>query len=603
MLKRFYLSNILLFISSFFLTIMAQNVRVVAPSSVAVDEYFELKYIIENADVDDIVLPTLKDFDKLSGPNTSRSSSFQFINGKSSHTSSVTFTYILQPKAQGKFTIPGAQLSVDGKEVTTRSVELLVTEASGKNRTQSQSRGRQQSQVIPIREISEKDLFVKVTPSRIKVFEQEAVELVYSVYAKIGVGLSQIALAKTPDFKNLLAHDLQVGDANVRIDEVNGETYKVSDCLRYVVFPQQSGEITISPLTFECQVVQNDPTMDLMDAFFNGGMISKVFKRSTRPLKLQVASLPEPKPTDFCGGVGNLSVQAELLTPNLRTNEMATFRLTFSGTGNLKLLLAPTLQFPTDFDTYEVKTTEELQLTSTGHAGKVVYDYNFVPTNIGNYSLPALTVSYFDTQIRDFKTLNLSQVDLRVKQGVQSSAEIERQKNMRAADIRSIHQGEVELQNVDDIIKWGTLNYWLLHIILLAIAWSIIYFGKKRLNSSDGVVRAKRKAAKVLNKRMAKVKLALQKQDSEAFYRELHIALHGYISDKFGLTNSVINKDAIYDKLISEKVSSEVAQTFVNIIEECEFARYAPNNDDAKCQSVMEQVFEVIRQIENVRSN
>ena len=157
-------------------------------------------------------------------------------------------------------------------------------------------------------------------------------------------------MAKTPDFKNLIAHDVPVDASETRVEEIDGATYKVFDCSKYIIFPQQNGEIEVSPLTFECQIVQSDPSMDVFDAFFNGGLVSKVVKRTTKPLKLSVAALPEPKPNDFCGGVGSFSVKAELLTSKLRVNEISTYRVTISGAGNLKLLLPPTLNFPETFD-------------------------------------------------------------------------------------------------------------------------------------------------------------------------------------------------------------------------------------------------------------
>ncbi|MBO5699122.1 MAG: protein BatD [Bacteroidaceae bacterium] len=583
----------------------AQNVKVIAPSVVALDDYFELRYVVENEDVDGITLEDLNDFLCLSGPNQSTSQSFQFINGKSSHTSTVSYTYILQPKAKGTFTIPSAILKIGGKKVRAKSVELTVTEAqqssssSRSSSSQRQQRRANRRQTVPVQEITEKDLFVRVTPSKTKVKEQEAVELTYSVYSRLGVGLSQVALAKTPDFKGLLAHDIQMEAMDVKVEDIDGVTYKVTDCLKYIVFPQTQGKISISPLMFECQVVQNDPTMDLMDAFFNGGMVSKVLKRSAQKITLNVEPLPQDKPINFSGVVGDLQIKGELLSTHLRTNEMCHYRITVSGTGNLKLMLPPTVNFPEDFDCYEVKTTEDLQLTAHGHRGKVVYDYTFVPNHIGTYTLPETRFSYFDIKANQFVECATESLELNIKQGAQSSTNVKRDADLSVADIRTIHQGDVVLKNPAAWIKWGAALYWcflaFLLIVMLLCSWK-----RKQVRAffTDNSARIQQKAGKQATKRLRKAKDALEHKSTDDFYVVLHDAMQQYLMNKFTLTKAEMNKTSVIDKLQTSQVEAQTIQDLISVLETCEYARFAPSADDAQRTSLYERAVRVIDQLE-----
>lgn len=596
-LKHFQKIVFILFLQ-FTLPLMAQQVKVVAPQVVSVDGYFELRYVVENADVDGIELPELSGFVILSGPNQSQSQSYSFVNGKSSHTSSITYTYILQPKEKGEYIIPEALLIVDGKEVKAKSVKIQVSGESSQQSSRNQS-SRRQRQVVTAKEVTEDDLFVKVKASKTNVSEQEAVVLTYSIYSKMGVGLSHVALAKTPDFKNLVSHDLETSEADVRVEEIKGETFKVTDCLKYVVFPQTSGEIIVDPLIFECQVVHKNPAMDFIDAFFNGNMVSKVIKCATKPLKLNVAALPEPKPFDYSGGVGELDLTCELVSKKLRANEMGHIRVEVSGYGNMKLLLPPTIEFPADFDTYEVKITEELQLSGKGHSGKVIYDYTFVPFNVGNYNLQPIEISYYDTKTKSYQTLTADIPTLEVKQGVRSATDVERSKALREADIRTIHQGSVVLYDAANIMKWGTWGYWLTNVGLFVLVGLLIVLYKQYVKKhSDISSRLRKRAGKAAAKRLKNVKAVLDGRLKTDFYQELQSALHSYIIEKYGLSKAELNKENIKLKLESAGVDEENVSLFVQILEECEFARFAPSATSDKQQRMYEQACTVINNIE-----
>ncbi len=377
-----------------------------APSTVDVNDAFRVKYSVNTDDASGFIEPDFKDFEVLNGPARSSFSNFQMINGKTSSSSSITYTYMLSPKKKGTFTIPGAAVTVEGKTFRSNAVTITVTGGEKKapaERRQSEEQRIQQAGT----KVTHRDLYFTVTANKKKVYEQEPIVLTYKFHSQLGLCLANFRLRLKPELKGFLAQEVTL-PANLSpvTEEQNGDVYKVGTNLQYVLFPQQHGKLSIPGITFDCEVIQRDMNIDFIDAFFNGaGNISLQVQRSTPDMEIEVLPLPSPRPSNFSGGVGKMEMQGELLTEAPRTHDLCTYRITISGSGNMKLIKAPALQFPKDFDIYPPKTTDDTGLTAEGLTGKIVYDYTFVPLHVGTYTLPATEFDYIDTTTNSYETL------------------------------------------------------------------------------------------------------------------------------------------------------------------------------------------------------
>lgn len=404
----------------------------------------------------------------LSGPSTSTFSNYQIINGHASHSETTTFTYILSARKSGKITIGPASIRVNGKSVHSNSVTLNAqANHSASNGPHSPNVGTNNSVQQAGSSVTNNDLFIDVTPSRTTVHEQEAVLLTYRIHARVGVGLSNTSLTQKPDFKGLISQEIPLPGNQIQtyIEHRNGRTYRTGTILQYVVFPQTSGKLTIPSITFDCAVVQQDNTMDLADAFFNGGgTISVQVRRSVAPITLQVEALPQPRPAKFSGAVGKFNIQAQLLNKTIKTNYVATYRITLNGLGNLKLISAPQVKFPSDFDTYDAKTTDNTKATANGLHGQLTFDYTFVPRNVGDYAIPATEFVFFDTESNSYKTIRTQAITLHVEKGERSNADVDKQLALLKSDIRPLHTSPSAL------LEWGTWPFRLLFAIIIIIA-------------------------------------------------------------------------------------------------------------------------------------
>lgn len=517
-----------LLLISFFvglLSVTAQTFRTEAPTSVSLDETFRVQYVVSTSDAKDFQCPSSPHFEILGGPSTSTFSSMQWVNGKRSSSSSITYTYILQAKHTGKLALPRPSVKVDGKTLHATPATITVEAQSNRSGNESKKQAprsagdEDQYDLRTARSISAKDLYVKCSATKTTLYEQEPVALTYKVYARNGVGLTNLVPQHKPEMKGFWTQEVKLPE-NLKpsYETIGGVPYRVFTFMQYVAFPQQSGTLRLPALKVNCSVVQRDPNIDPLDAFFNGGgNLTSQLQRSSEALTFNVKPLPTPRPAGFSGGVGQLKAEAQLLTSQPATNDIATYRITISGQGNMRLIKAPAITFPKSFDTYDPKTTDETRTTHEGISGKIVFDYTFVPREEGIFEIPASDFIYFDIASQNYRTIHMAAVPLKVKKGLRSREEVERELALRQSDIHPDHT--VSQQTAK--LGWGIF-------ILILIALSLITWGidqlmgmslgeslRNRWNHSDH----KR------NKNIEAAEQAMKAGDAKAFYSALEQAL------------------------------------------------------------------------------
>ena len=583
--------SFLLYLLLFPLILFSQEVKVIHPTEVGQNDYFELKYVVENADVDDIQLPRLNDFTLLSGPNLSTSSNIMMSGSKIKKSRTTTYTYILEPKSLGTFKVPSATLMIEGKQVTAKSVTVKVVEG---NNTAHRSSNR--SPQTPIRNITEKDLFVKTIVSKTKVMEQEAFLLTYRVYWKMGVGLSNIYLQKVPDFQGFVTNEIPITTLNVGMESVNGEAYKVADRLKYILFPQQSGKLDIHELTVDCEIVESDPTMDAFDAFFNGRMRSRLIKCKSPKLTIEVTPLPQPQPDDFLGVVGELTMEGKWVEPTLQAGVAAHYQIKMNGTGNLKLMLAPSIVPNSDFDIYDVTTNEELELTEYGHKGLVVYDYTIVPKSAGKLTLAPITGSYYNKNTKRYEQISTTPTIQKVLVPL-ASTNTAQTDNCSQVDIHTIHSGEHKTISIDKYIFWGNLNYILLYLLALCIAM-VVFIAGKRFAQRDKTVKAQRIALKKALQQLKQCESFIHNKQNNKFYELVSETILNYLMQRFHLKRAELSKQYIEGYLTKQQVDTEVIKRLLKVIDECEFAKFAPAKDEGGLNDILNETTEILKLVD-----
>ena len=578
-----------------------------APDVVVVGDQFRLSYTVTTQKVKDFRAPSIKGFDVLMGPSRSEQSSTQIVNGSVSSTSSITFTYILMANTAGEFTVPGASIVADGNQMISNSVKIKVL-PQDQNHNSSRRNNDNSSSIQPSSNasVSNQDLFITATASKTNVYEQEAFVLTYKIYTR--ESNLQLNNAKLPDFKGFHSQEIEMTtNARWTPEHYKGRNYYTTVYRQFVLFPQQSGKLFIEPAQFQMTVNKPVQSADPFDAFFNGGNnVIEIKKPITTPkIAINVNPLPAGKPTNFLGGVGEFNISSSINSKELKTNDAITIKLVISGTGNLKLISNPEIKFPDDFEVYDPKVDNQVRLTKEGLTGNKVIEYLAIPRHAGTYKIPGVSFSYFDIRSKSYITLNTEDYVINVEKGAGNADQVianftnKEDLKVLGEDIRYIKQNEVTFQPKGSFF-YGSMSYWLFYIIpaLAFILFFIIYRKQAAENANVAKMRTK-KANKVAIKRMKLAGKLLSENKKDAFYDEVLKALWGYISDKLNIPVSRLSKDNIEEKLRNHGVSEELIKEFLNALNDCEFARFAPGDENQAMDKVYSSSIEVISKMEN----
>lgn len=574
-----------------------------APDAVVVGDQFRLSYTVTTQKVKDFRAPSIKGFDVLMGPSRSQQSNTQIVNGNVTSTSSITFTYILMANNAGEYTIPGASIVADGDQMVSNSVRIKVLPQDQGDSNSSSSSSTHSSSGTGV---SNQDLFITASASKTNVYEQEAFVLTYKIYTR--ESNLQLNNAKLPDFKGFHSQEIEMTtNARWTPEHYQGRNYYTTVYRQFVLFPQQSGKLYIDPAQFQMTVGKSVQSDDPFDAFFNGGSNVIEIKKSisTPKIAINVNPLPAGKPADFSGGVGEFNISSSINNKELKTNDAITIKLVISGTGNLKLISNPEIKFPDDFEVYDPKVDNQVRLTREGLTGNKVIEYLAIPRHAGTYKIPGVSFSYFDIRSKSYKTLKTEEYVINVEKGAGNADQVianftnKEDLKVLGEDIRYIKQNEVTLQPKGSFF-YGSMTYWLFYIIpaLAFIIFFIIYRKQAAENANVAKMRTK-KANKVATKRMKLAGKLLSENKKDAFYDEVLKALWGYISDKLNIPVSRLSKDNIEEKLRNHGVNEELIKEFLNALNDCEFARFAPGDENQAMDKVYSSSIEVISKMEN----
>lgn len=581
---------------------MAQTLTGSAPSHVAVGEQFRLTYTVNTQNVSDFRAGSIpNELEVLIGPNRSMQSSYQMINGHTSSSSSITYTYIVCASKNGTYTISPAHIVVDGKTISSNSLTIKVSGSAQSNSGSSRQHRNEEEEIRDAgSQISGSDLFIKVSANKKRVHEQEPILLTYKVYTL--VGLTSLR-GDMPDLKSFYTQEVDLPQQkSFSIETLNGRTYKTTTWSQYVMFPQTTGKLEIPSITFEGIVVQQNRNIDPFEAFFNGGSgYVEVKKKIQAPgIEIQVDPLPE-RPANFSGGVGKFNVSAQLDKTETKANDPISMRIIVSGTGNLKLIKQPVVNLPKDFDKYEPKVTDKSKLTTNGIEGSMVYDLLIVPRHQGQYEIPPVEFTYFDTAENAYKTVKSESFTLDVAKGSGAGAVNDfsgQDLQELNKDIRYIKTGSTNQHSLNDFF-FGSSAYWISLCLLAVVFVSLFVIFRQRAIDNANVTKARgKKANKVATKRLKKASRLMADNKPGEFYDEVLRALWGYVGDKMNIPVEQLSHDNISMRLAERNVDETVISQFIGALDECEFERYAPGDPKGNMNKVYEKAMTAIEKIE-----
>ncbi len=571
------------------LTAWAQpSMRVEVHNIVELGERFNVVFVVEGENSpSDFQWEAGSDFTVVWGPQKGSSTSIQMINGKTTRSSQTSYTYILQAKAVGTFTIAPATAKVKGTEVHSRAVSVQVVNGGGSSAGQqpSQSSSGGQSAQQPSSAQANADIFMRLSLSRSSVVVGEPVTATLKIYHRANlVGFEN---ARFPSFKGFWSQEVETpSNIEFQREQLDGTMYNSAVLRRWVIIPQKSGDQPIESAEIVCLVNVQRPRTggSIFDDFFGNDYVTTRQRVSTKPATLHVTALPAGAPASFGGGVGDFQVQARLSKDSLKTHDAASLILTVSGKGNIALLEAPKLHFPPDFEVYDVKTS--VNTDKSGTSGSKTFEYPFIPRSPGAFEIGPIQYGYYDVKQRRYETVTAPALSLSVARSASAGTVTPDSGSTLVVDRKGVKNLGDDIRFIRSKTRLGTdkgfLVYskaWWATLIVLLLAGLGCWLGMRKAAArrADVAGSRKRKATRQALKRLAQAREFLQKNLYTAFYEELHRSLLGFVGDKLSMDMADQNKENIREQLIARGVPEETAQGFTGLLDACEFARYAPD--------------------------
>ena len=570
-----------------------------APNAVVMGQQFRLSYTVNaEARASDLRIPELADFDVLMGPSTSSSMSTQIINGHVSSETAFTFTYILMPKKEGTFDIGAASIKVKGANYTSNALSIKVLPPDKAAEANSGGSGE-------VASIGKDDYFVRMEVSNHNVYEQEGFLVTFKLYAARMCGLEN---AKFPEFEGFLAQEIEQPNPQWTQTRYNDRNYFTVVLKQTVLYPQRSGKLTIESGKFDAviRIPTQRKIRSIFDEFADAyNDVKKVLV--SNPVTIDVKALPSGKPSSFSGAVGNFTMTSEINSDNVKTNDAVTVKVKITGNGNIKLIKKPEVVFPNDFDIFDPKEETDSKTTTAGVSGSKTIEYMAIPRYAGDFEIPSVIFSYFDPKTATYKTLKSEPYKLHVEQGEggsSSSPVVSNFSNKESVkyvgkDIRFLKVKNFHFIAESDIF-FGSFMYYMCYLVpaILFVVFFFIYRKQAKENANIALVRTK-KANKIAVKRLKNAGKLMKENRKEEFYEEVLRALWGYLSDKLSIPQANLTKDNVEAELTKYGVDETLTSEFMDILNTCEFARYAPTQASDAMDKLYELTVDAIGKMEN----
>lgn len=596
-----YIFVILLVLPGLFSRSQAQEIvlKVEYPKVVTIGEQIRLVYTV-NSSGGNFESPPFDNFYKLSGPNTSYSSSTRIINNQRTTETSYSYIFYLQATQEGRFTIPPAKYSKGGKTYQSDQAEIeVIKDASQRTVT---APGTQQAETGQVS--GETDMFVRILLSKREVFVGEPVVATVKFYTRTDIsGFSEI---KYPSFNGFLKEEIETpGLTSLERENIDGVIYGTGVFQRFLLYPQRTGEVSIDPVTLTVLLRQR---AGISDPFF--GDIFQSFTTVPRVLTSQsqsviVKPLPENRPSGFTGAVGSFSIKSVIDNDTVSVNDALTFRITLSGRGNFRLADAPSVSFPSGLEIYDPKTTTNVVNNESGTSGSRTFEYLIIPRSSGDYSIPAINWSYFDPASRQYNTISTTPVRFHVIQGAVSQSGPQLFAPAAGEDIRYLGRDIRFIKTLDgDLKKSGAAvlsnraYYSAFGFSLLAVALIILIRREQVKRNSDKARLMNRRAGRIAAKRLRTALKFMRKSENEKFYEEVLRSLWGYASNKLNIPLSELSGDKAAEAMKIRGDAEGLSDRLLEITNVCEMVRYAPASSGDDPEKIYERAARLIRDME-----
>jgi BatD DUF11 like domain len=610
--------------------VVAQELTFLAQSSsrvVGLQSRFQVCFSIQNASqINQFKVPTFENFVIVGGPM--QSSSFSTINGSSSN--SISYTYYLQPKQIGVFTIAPAYAVIDGRQLKCNALTIEVVKGESKKNAQKKSQQYQdpfndpffeddpivqrinpkekkqkKSQVLTEKQIAEK-VFARIDVDKLNAYIGEQITATYNVYSQLPL---EAGFKKLMSPEGFWSQDY-TNNINPQACEkvsINGKEYRKYTLRKTALFATKTGKLNIPSVLIQTNVETGETEQtNTEDDNFLGALMNQILGEETSmriPLELEASSiqinimpLPEEnKPNQFLQNVGQYTIEGNIDKTEITTDETSTLQLTISGNGNIKVINNPQLSISGDFETVDPIITDTTINGNTQITGYKVFKYILAPRNVGDLHIPAASFSFFDPITKQYQTITTPAYNIKVKPGKNI---LSNKPKGLPQDIHDIVNDDTMQRNVVTVLPENGL-YWGAYCLPIFALFGVSMLKKRKQYLENNIENKKTKNAKqIAMQRLAIAQEMLRDNNKNGFYNETSKAIWLYLSDKLSIPLSKLNKFDVLEMLTKEGVREDVKLDLQNILQQCETQLYAINNT-TNMQHTYDETIKTLANLEN----
>lgn len=596
-IPAFALIGLIIFSSGFRVTAQDISFKANAPKVLRAGEQFQLEYTID-ANVDEFEPPDFGEFRFLGGPSQGSSTSISIVNGKTTRVSTYTFSYYLQaPSKAGTYSLQPAVAKVKKKEVSSNSLTIEVVGSS--QATSSQPSGNQQS-TPETSSGGGNDLYVRLEVDKHSAYVGEQITAWVKLYTQVNV--VNLDPFNPPKYVGFYQQEIETPPLrSLEREKVGDDIFYTGVLTKVLLYPQQSGEITIDP--FELTVVVQKQTRRRPQSIFDQMMGPQYdharISLKSKPVKLNIKPLPPNQPADFNGAIGKFKINATVNETQVTTNDAVTLKVNISGKGNIRLIEDMKTKFPPTFDVFEPTKKVHIDKSTEGRSGTVSYEYTAIPRHAGDFKIPPFSMTYFDPAAKAYKTIQTSDFDILVAKGKGDSTSVmvsnlsKSDVELLGSDIRYIETNTV--LRAKAFYLFGSRWLYLIYIGSFVVFIIILIIRREQMKRSANAAKYRnRKAGKTASKRLKAAHKILHSENKEQFFEELGKAMWGFLSDKLNIPLSELSKERVLVEFEKQNISKETVDKFFKIADTCEFARFAPGGRDSEMTELYSKAAEII---------
>lgn len=572
---------------------------VIPPRTVIAGNKFNVTFRLKDGDGSGLKAPEIKGCTLLYGPSTSRMQNYQWINGQASSSTTIDYSYTYRADNPGTYTIDEARITVGNRTYTTRPETFKVlpqdrTAVGGGRQPSPADEPGETSADIPV---NANDVLVRIILNKTRAYEQEAIVCTIKLYTKHSI--SEFLPTTQPSFDGFLIDEVPLNPSLNEVEHYNGQNYMTAILKQCIIFPQKSGKLTINSGKYDVTVVQ----YQRLGGFWGGTRpVERKIKTTSNSASITIDPLPQPQPEGFTGAVGRFTIDSRLNGSVFKTNEAASLLYTIKGTGNIKYVKEPVVDFPTEFEQYQPQANIDSRVTGNNVTGTMTIDYTFVPQSVGNFTIGADKFVYFNPESREYVTLSTPAYELKVSQGSAASTAVNKQGiTGKNTDILHIKLGDLGLSKSHTYVYtswWYWPSYGVLTLILVGAVW---LYGRNVRRNADVQGRRLARAGKVARRRLKDVRKYMAAHDADGFYASLLGAIWGYLGDKLSLPASQLTRDNIARLLEEYGAPESLTSKFIGIIDDCEMARYSPARSDEQLSRLYDDASSAMNEMEGIR--